>query len=260
MKRALLSVVLLGVVLGGMVPREAVAVPAHTLLQRATEAEARRDWNAALRALEELTAAGLDGDGVLYNLGTVYAQAGRYGEAIACFERIVRRTPLALSAERNLQATRLRLARRDAARTGRAVLDTPPPLWVQLGELLPLDYAVPWVFLCELALLGAFLWRRRADTELGRVGATAALVLSLGLGGFGVAVVVARRASPPAAIVLRDGLSLLQGPRVDAVPEVGAREGERVSLLGRDGAFVRVQTRAGRTGWMRAADLGELGP
>lgn len=241
-------------------PRAAEAVPAHTLRQRAAEAEARRDWGAAIRALEELTAAGLDGDGVLYNLGTAYAQAGRYGEAIACFERVVRRTPFALSADRNLQATRLRLARRDAARTGHAVMDTPPPLWVQLGEVLPLDYAVPWVFLCELCLLGAFLWRRRADTELARVGATAALALSLVAGGTGVAVVIARRAAPPAAIVLRDGLSLLQGARVDAVPEAPLREGERVSLQARDGAFVRVVTRAGRAGWVRAADLAELGP
>jgi len=259
MKRPLAATLGLLLALGLSTPH-AAAVPAHTLLQRATEAEARHDWNAALRALEELTAAGLDGDDVLYNLGTVYAEAGRYGEAIACFERIVRRSPLALAADRNLQATRLRLARRDAARSGRAVLDTPPPLWVQLGELLPLDYAVPWVFLCELCLLAAFVWRRRTDSELGRVGATAALALSLAAGGFGIAVVTARRASPPAAIVLREGLSLLQGPRVDAVPEAPLREGERVALQLRDGAFVRVVTRAGRTGWMRSADLGELGP
>ncbi len=61
------------------------AIPPAELAARAQAAEARGDVPAATRALEELVAAGVDSDGVLYNLGTVYARGERYGEAIWCF-------------------------------------------------------------------------------------------------------------------------------------------------------------------------------
>ena len=92
------------------------AVSARELLGRALTAEARGDLPTAARSLEELVAAGVDGDGVLYDLGTVYARQERYGEAIWCFERVLRRAPLMWSARDNLRSTRMRLARRDAGR------------------------------------------------------------------------------------------------------------------------------------------------
>lgn len=234
------------------------AVPPGQLAERARAAEERGDYATAARSLEELVAAGVDSSDVLYNLGTVYAMSERYGEAIACFERVLLRSPGHLSARRNLRATRVRLARRDAARTGRAVVETNPPLGVQLGELLPYGYAVPLVLLAELALLGAWVARRRATTELARVGAAAGMALSLGVGVFGVAVVAARRARPPAAIVLHGGLRLLQSARVDAVPEGPVREGERVETLRREGEFTRVKTPSGSVGWLASRELASL--
>jgi hypothetical protein len=234
------------------------AIPPAELAARAAAAEARGDLPTAVRSLEELLAAGVDSDDVLYNLGTVYARAERYGEAVWCFERVILRAPGALAARRNLRATRVRLARRDAARSGRAVVETQPPLAVQFGELLPYGVTVPLVVFAELALVGAWVARRRAKSELQRVGATAALALTLLVGAFGVAVVVARTQRSPAAIVLRGGLRLLQSPRLDGIPEGAVREGERVEVLQRDGAFTRVRAPGGAAGWLATAELGGL--
>lgn len=236
------------------------AVPARELLARAVSAEARGDLAGSARAFEELVAAGVDDGDVLYDLGTVYARAERYGEAVWCLERVVRRWPFDLGARENLRATRVRLARRDAGRSGRAVVEHEPPFKVQLGELLPLDLSVPLVVMAELAVIGLWLWRRRARTEMQRVGTAAGMALAAMVGAFALTVVVARRTSPPAAIVLREGLRLGQSARVDAIPDAAVREGERVERLGRDGEFTRVRTLTGHSGWLRTRDLGALGP
>lgn len=236
----------------------ASAVPAAELVRRAAAAESRDDVAGAARALEELVAAGVDGADVLYDLGTVYARGERYGEAVWCFERALRERPWSLSTQRNLRATRVRLARRDASRTGRAVVDQSLPWRVQLGELLPVDLAVSLTVLAELLGGAAWWWRRRARHELARVGATVAMILVGCVTAFGVAVVAARRSSPTSAIVLHGGLRLRQSARVDGIPDEAVREGERVEVLRAEGEFVRVQSSAGRVGWLAARDLGRL--
>lgn len=236
----------------------AYAVPASELVARARTAAARDDMGAAARALEELVAAGVDSDDVLYDLGTVYARAERYGEAVACFERVLLRSPGHLAARRNLRATRVRLARRDAARTGRAVVETQPSLAVTIGELMPLGVSVPLVVLAQLALIAGLAWRRRTTSELARVGASGVAALSLLVAAMGVGVVVARRSRAPAAIVLHGGLRVLQAPRVDGIPEAPLREGERVEVLRREGEFARVRTATGASGWLASRELGPL--
>jgi hypothetical protein len=235
------------------------AVPAAELVARSRAAAARGDWNTSARALEELVAAGIDSSDVLYDLGTVYAHAGRYGEAIWRLEQVTRRSPFALDAQQNLRAARLALAHRDAARTGRAVVETALPFRTWLGELLPLDWAVALALACELGALGCFvLWRRRRAGEIARVGGAVGAVLLLTGALFAGAIVVARQATPAAAIVLRDGLQLLRAPTADAIAEAPVREGERVEVLGREGTFVRVRAPGGATGWLAIRDLGEL--
>jgi tetratricopeptide (TPR) repeat protein len=234
------------------------AVAPSELAARARAAEARGELPEATRALEELLSAGVDSDDVLYNLGTLYARTERYGEAIWCFERVLLRAPGNLAARRNLRATRIRLARRDAARSGHAVVETQPSLWVQHGELLPYSVSVPGVLLTELLAVGAWVARRRATSELQRVAATAALALALLLGTFGLSVIAARTRRPDTAVVLHGGLRLLQAPRPDAIPEGAVREGERVEVLTRDGAFVRVRAPGGSMGWLASNDLGRL--
>lgn len=234
------------------------AVSPAELLSRATRAEASGDVPGAIAAMEELTAAGVDGSAALYDLGTLYTRAERYGEAVWCFERVLRREPWSLRAQKNLRATRIRLARRDAGRTGTAVVETQPPTRTVIGELLPLDLAVPLAVLAQLAALALWFARRRAKGELARVGLAAATALTLTVALGVVAVITARRSIPPGAVVLRDGLRLRRAPRVDAIPEGALREGERVDVLTRDGEFVRVRTIAGRAGWLAGRDLGAL--
>lgn len=234
------------------------AVSARELLSRALTAEARGDLATAARSLEELVAAGVDGDGVLYDLGTVYARQERYGEAIWCFERVLRRAPSMWAARDNLRATRLRLARRDAGRSGQAVVEQAVPLRVQVGELVPLGWSVWLGVLGQLGVVLAAWRRRRAASELEAVGATVALVLSLTLTVGAVGLVAARRALPAEAVVLHGGLRLRQTARVDGIPDAAVREGERVERVSRDGVFTRVRTLAGATGWVESSELGGL--
>lgn len=234
------------------------AVSARELLSRALAAEARGDLPTAARSLEELVAAGVDGDGVLYDLGTVYARQERYGEAIWCYERVLRRAPLMWSARENLRATRTRLARRDAGRSGQAVVEQAVPLRVQIGELVPPGWGVLLGIIGEIGVVFAVWRRRRATSELEGVGLTVALVLSLALTAGALGAVAARRALPAEAVVLHDGLRLRQAPRVDGIPDAAVREGERVELVSRDGIFTRVRTLTGATGWIESGELGAL--
>src|SRR5262249_24508704 len=162
---------------------------------RARSAENHEDWNAAARALEELVAAGIDSSDVLYNLGTVYARAGRFGEAIFRLEQVARRSPFAFDARQNLRAARRLLAHRDAARTGRAVVETSTPFGIWLAELLPLDWAVACTLLAELGAC-ACLWlfrRRRRAGETTQIASAAGAVLLAGAALLFGSIVVARQ-------------------------------------------------------------------
>lgn len=258
MKRALWAVFFAALLALTAWSSSARAVPARELIERADLAETQGDHRAAAQAYEELVAAGIDSDEVLYDLGTVDAEAERYGRAIWCFEQVARRSTFALDARHNLRITRVRLARRDAARSGRAVVETQPGLGVQVGETLPRDVSVALVVLSELVLLGAWVARRRSHNELTRV-ATAVVMILAGLtSAFALTVLVARKTSAPAAIVLDDGLRLRQSARTDGIPDAVVREGERVELIGREGEFVRVRTLAGAAGWLKARELSPL--
>jgi tetratricopeptide (TPR) repeat protein len=252
-RRALTAALLVTLAAGA-----AGAVSARELLGRALTAEARGDLPTAARSLEELVAAGVDGDGVLYDLGTVYARQERYGEAIWCFERVLRRAPSAWAARQNLRSTRMRLARRDAGRSGQAVVEQAVPLRVQIGELVPLEWSVWLAVLGEIGVIFAVWRRRRSTTELEGVGLTVALVLSLALTAGSLGLVAARRALPPEAVVLHEGLRLKQTARIDGIPDAAVREGERVERVSRDGVFTRVRTLTGATGWIESSELGGL--
>lgn len=234
------------------------AVPPGELVSRAQRAEDEGDMPAATRALEELLAAGVDSDGVLYDLGTAWAHSERYGEAIWCFERVLLRSPGNLSARNNLRATRVRLARRDAGRSGRAVVETQEPLSVQIGELLPYGVSVPLATGAELLVIALWFARRRAKSELARVGTTAGLALALLATAASLGLVVMRGQRPPSAIVLHGGLRLRQTPRVDGIPDAAVREGERVVVARRAGEFTRVKTLGGAEGWLPSRELGAL--
>ncbi len=241
-----------------LIATPAWGIPPRELADRARVAESHHDPMTAIRSLEELLAAGVDSSDVLYDLGTVRAEAGRLGEAVWCFEECARRSPFAFDAQRSLRAVRVRLARRDAGRTGTAVVETQPSLSVQIGELLPYDLSVPLGVVAECVVLLGLWLRRRAEHELSRVGATVAVILGAAVALFALGVVAARRESPTPAVVLLDGQRLLQAPRIDAIPDVSVREGERVDILGREGGYTRVRSLSGHQGWLPTRDVGVL--
>lgn len=236
----------------------ASAVSTSELAARSRAAATRGDWNASARALEELVAAGVDDNTVLYDLGTAYANAGRFGEAIHRFEQVVRRQVFDGDAQHNLRAARLRLAHRDAERTGRAVAETSLPLKTALGEVLPLDAAVLLAILAQLAV-GASLWiARRRSSEGARIGGISSAALFGVCALFALSVLWARSSAEPAAIILRDGVKLLDTPAEDAIAGENVREGERVVWVERTGTFARVRTVSGKQGWVRARDVGAM--
>ena len=251
MKRALcvLAMVLL--------PSVASAVPTRELLSQSRAAATRGDWNASARSLEELVAAGVDDSSVLYDLGTAYANAGRYGEAIWRFEQAARRQVFDGDAQHNLRATRLRLAHRDAERSGRAVAETALPYRTALAESLPMDAAVALAVLAQIAVI-ASLWVARKRAEGARIGGVASAALFGLVAAYALAVLVARAGEEPASIVVRDGVRLLSNPAEDAIAGEALREGDRVFSTDKTGTFVRVRTVEGKQGWVRSRDVGSL--
>lgn len=250
--------VLLACVVTCTTPSTVEAVATSELLARSRAAAQRGDWNSCARALEELVAAGVDDNTVLYDLGTAYAHAGRYGEAIWRFEQVVRRQVFDGDAQHNLRATRLRLAHRDAERSGRAVAEASLPWKTVLAEALPMDAAVLLAVLAQLVVFAGWLLARKGRGEATRIGGVASAVLAGAIAAFALSVLVARTSLEPAAIVLRDGVRLLSAPAEDAIAGDFVREGERVVLVDRQGTFARVRTVEGKMGWMRARDVGAL--
>jgi hypothetical protein len=236
----------------------AEAIPTSELLSRSRAAAQRGDWNTSARSLEELVAAGVDDNTVLYDLGTAYANAGRYGEAIWRLEQVVRRQVFDGDAQHNLRATRLRLAHRDAERSGRAVAETSLPLKTALAEVLPMDSAVALAVLAQLAVIASLWLARKRKGEAARIGGVASAALAGAIAAFALAVLVARTSVEPASIVLRDGVRLLNAPAEDAIAGESVREGERVVFVEKQGTFARVRTVEGKVGWVRARDVGAL--
>jgi len=252
------SLIVCAVLSAGLFASRAEAIPTSELLARSRAAAQRGDWNNSARSLEELVAAGVDDNTVLYDLGTAYSNAGRYGEAIWRLEQVVRRQVFDGDAQHNLRATRLRLAHRDAERSGRAVAETSLPLKTALAEVLPMDSAVALAVVAQLAVIASLWVARKRKGEAARIGGVAAAALAGALAAFALSVLVARTSVEPASIVLRDGVRLLNAPAEDAIASENVREGERVVSVERQGTFARVRTVEGKIGWVRARDVGSL--
>ncbi len=234
------------------------ALTTQELLARSRTAASAGDWNTAARALEELVAVGVDDSDIRYDLGTAYANAERYGEAIWCFELVSRREWLRSDAQHNLRAARLRLAHRDAERTGRAVAEQSLPWRETLGETMPADTAVALALMAQLVLfLGIWVFRKRR-TEALRIAAVCVMVLAGFSTVFVWSVLAAQTQATPSGIVKRDGVRLLAQPSEDAIAGEVVREGERFAVIDRTGTFVRIQSLTGTQGWIRLRDVGAL--
>lgn len=223
----------------------------------ANAAYARGENDAAAEGYERLVEAGVDDPDVYYDLGLAHARRGAHGRAIAAFERSLRLSPRDPEALAALEASRGLLGRRRAEREGEAIVDSGPPtldaLFGWASEDLLAGSLLAFEAILLIALLGLVVVRgERARIALGIVAPVAGLLLAGAIVGL-----ISRTGAldpGPAAIVIREGAPLREGPSADARERHGALEGERVYVTGQDGEFLRVEA-GGRVGWIASADV-----
>jgi tetratricopeptide (TPR) repeat protein len=247
-------------VLGAAAPALAQSRTLDGTFSEANAAYARGDYEQAATLYEQLVEAGVDDVDVYYDLGLCHARRGAHGRAVAAFERALRLDPRDTAALTALDASRATLGRRRAEREGEALVDTGPPAldalfgWAS-EDLLAMLFLILEALL-TLSLAGLLVTtHERYRIALGIIAPLTALLLAttaVGLlartGGFDPG---------PAAIVVREGASMREGPALDARERHQAFEGERVFITAEDGGFVRVET-GSRIGWVDSSDLVRL--
>ncbi len=218
------------------------------------------DLDAAIAGYERLVAAGVDDPDVAYNLAVAHGRAGHYGQSIRWFERSLSLRPGDEEAENGLAEVRAALGRRQAARDGEALVETTP---FTEAMVRPFSLsAIGWtVLLLDVLFFALLLLFRRASTENRRLalGIAAPIVgVLLALASFGLlAKSGALRDGEPAIVVTEDA-ALREGPDRRAERRADGREGERASILDRDGEWVHVRLSGGRQGWMAESDVGAI--
>jgi tetratricopeptide (TPR) repeat protein len=218
------------------------------------------DLDAAIAGYERLVAAGVDDADVAYNLAVAHGRAGHYGQSIRWFERALSLRPGDDEAENGLAEVRAALGRRQAARDGEALVETTP---FTEAMVRPFSLsAIAWTVLVLDVLFFAFLlFFRRAASENQRLAlgiATPVLGVLLALSAFGLmAKSGVLRDGQPAVVVTEDA-AVREGPDRRAERRSDAREGERASILDRDGEWVHVRLTSGREGWMDREDVGAI--
>ncbi len=252
---ALWGVVGFGLVLD---PSPARADTLEEIFQTGNEAYFAGRFDAATRAYERLVELGVRDADVFYNLGTSYARRRQDGRAIAAFERAVRLSPGDGDARAALDRCRTRLAGQRAEREGEVTIDGGPPLGEALfGGLSENALAALALVFAGLMFGGlSVLPRVRAETWRLAVGIGVPLAaIGLAMSGLGVAIRAGWFEAGSPAVVVSPSARLLEGPRADAQERGEAREGERVWVLGREGAFARVGLSGGRGGWLSRDEI-----
>lgn len=217
------------------------------------------DEAGAIALYESLLERGLRSEDVLYNLGTVYAQAGRWVEAAVAYERALRLAPGDAAARENLARVRRMLrGRREVTPLEQPVEVIEP--WVAVVP--PEGARLGFVFGASLFFLAWFLvrrsaagWRTRLLGAMWALGLVSWVALGLVLAGQEW-VRLERR-----AVVLREQ-PLLDGPDPRFREAGRVHAGARARVLEQDGPWSRIQSDEGHTGWVEDRHLApvELGP
>lgn len=226
----------------------------------ANAAYARGEYEVAAAGYEQLVEAGVEDADVFYDLGLAYARLGQHGRAIAAFERGLTVRPGDAEALAALEASRGYLGRRRAEAEGEAVVESGPPTleglfgWASENTLATMVLVFEALLVLALAAL-FFVRGERGRIALGIV----APVSALGLAFAAVGLTARTGALDPgaAAVVVREGAPMREGPSADASVRHEALEGERVFVTAEDGDFARIQA-GSRAGWIAASDLVRL--
>jgi len=244
-------------------PASACAQSLERIFSAGNEAYFRGDFTSAVQHYERLVAAGVHDPDVYFNLATAHARVGRLGHAVLYFERCLWLRAGDELAEQGLQAARSGLGKRRAEREGEATLKTRPPLADALVARVSAD-ALAWALLVfDLLFFAALHARSRARRDGLHLGLTIAaplLALLALTAGAGLAFKTQVWAEGDAAIVLRDGAELREGPDSHAQVRARAHEGEDARVLRREGSFARVALSQGAHGWINYKDLQRIRP
>ncbi len=219
------------------------------------------DFATAVKRYEALERAGVRDPDVSFNLATAHARLGHLGYAVLGFERALWLRPGDEGAEEGLLAARAELAKRRADREGEAELQTRPPLTEALARPFSPDaLALALLILSALlfaCLTGLHLARKPSQRIAVAVAAPLTGLLFL-LSAAGLAVKLEVLRDGYAAVVLREGAELREGPDNKAVVRKQAHEGQPARVLRSDGNHSEAQLDTGSRGWMETKDLGRL--
>ena len=226
--------------------------PHDETFDRAGEAYARGEYVSAAELYEQLIAEGVREGAVFYNLGNAYFQQGRYGPAIANFERALRRSPRAETAQRNRD---LAIQRADGGELAReippwehgaiqaqAALRPEATLWGALGA-----WTLFWL------LLAVRMWR---PTRFVSGGAVIALALAAAIG-YGAWV---RNQPSAVAVTSQPEVATHQALSYDAPERFRLLEGDQVLIDGEEADWLRVVNADGERGWAPATAFTRVGP
>jgi hypothetical protein len=138
-----------------------------------------------------------------------------------------------------------------------------PPLFEALVRPLSADLLACLLLTLDALLFGLLLARTRVKREAVRLGLAISLPL-LGLlllaAASGLLVKLEAFKDGSAAIVVRDGAELREGPDPHAQVRAAAHEGQTARLLRREEGFAHVQLEGGERGWMNVKDIGAIRP
>ncbi len=243
--------------------RAAHAQSIERIFTAGNEAYFKGDFAGAVAQYQRLLDAGVRDPDVYFNLATAEARLSHLGKAVLYFERCLWLRAGDDGAEQELASARSALGHRRAEREGQATVQARPPLVEALVRPLPADLLAWTLLALDVLLFALLLARRRTRRETVRLGLAVTLPL-LGLllltTAAGLAVKAGAFEQGRAAIVLRDGAELREGPDGAAQVRGTAHEGQSARLSRSEGDFVHAQLAGGERGWMKRSDVAAIRP
>lgn len=227
------------------------------------EAYFRGDIAQAARQYHLLVDAGVRDADVYFNLALAEARLGHLGQTVLYLERSLWLRPGDEVAEQELTAARSALAARRAERDGEATMQARPPLIEAVARPFSANLLAGLLLGLDVLVFALLLLRkssRREPLRLGLAIAIPLLALLLVAAGIGLAVKNDTLRDGTAAVVLREGAELREGPDGAAQVREAAHEGDSARLSRREAGFAHVQLSSGARGWIRDKDVGAVRP
>lgn len=259
LRRRARSLLLAGLLALALLPGAAAADAAgDALFERGNQAYLHGDFKAAIDAYEQLLAAGVNHEGLHFNLANAYVKADRLGPAAHHYELALELDPSQDDARANLKLVREAAAARWQDKLLGAEKDA---LWMRaLSEFTPgglaLLFLSVYVGLFALAIAVYLL-----PTGFTRV-SLAALLLFFALGAIGSGSLLLGRwwlqHRVEQAIVLPDELAVKEGPDTNYQTSFLVHASLRLRIIDHDGDWVKIRLGNGLEGWTRERDVGKL--